>query len=337
MNYLDMYSNRLLLNGDSDRNRLIQFAKKDIKTNIANSPSLKTVKIDNSDVTNLTIVRTERDAVKRWSAMPNEVVELGSVILWNKMHWLVTTVDYDDDLYLSGNMEQCNRQIQWQNEKTGEIIKRWCIISKPYYSNLDVGEIITTSKREFIIKISKDSETSLIDIGKKLMLEVINSDPKVYDITSVDQQTSQFEDIDGGFYNWNLKQSQSDENKDNKEKGIADYNEDVNKQESIPDAELNLFGKIIFVGEPEIHISMSGKKKFTGYFYDKNNVEQNGIIGKWTLSTSNGQEKYYSKKVISNSIEIFVDKQVDVNTEFELTFSNSTDSCVCKQKVKVVV
>lgn len=156
-------------------------------------------------------------------ARPGETFNIGDIIYHNTLHWLVTDVHFGDDLTRSGEMVRCNRQIKWQNKRTGRIITRWCLATKPYTSNIAEGIAIANSNREYKIQLSYDDETIQVDLDDRFLLEVINGEPKAYQVTSVDTLTNRYQDIDGGFLIWNLKQCEYNPMTDNAEMMIADY------------------------------------------------------------------------------------------------------------------
>lgn len=158
-----------------------------------------------------------------WWTRPGETCNIGDIIYYNTLHWLVTDVNFHDDLTRSGEMVRCNRQIRWQNQQTGEVIERWCIATKPYTSNIDEGMAIANSNREFKIQLAYDEETILVDLDRRFLLEVINHEPKAYKMTSVDTITNRYQDIEGGFLVWNVKQCEYNPGTDNAELMIADY------------------------------------------------------------------------------------------------------------------
>ena len=74
-------------------------------------------------------------------ARPGDELKIGDILYWNKLHWLMTDIAFDDDIYTTGTMVRCNRQIAWMNER-GQIIKRWCLTTKPYTANVETGQVV---------------------------------------------------------------------------------------------------------------------------------------------------------------------------------------------------
>ena len=182
---------------------------------------------------------------------PDEALNMGDIIYWHGIHWLVTDIDFSDSITHSGIMERCNRTICWQNPETKEIIERWCIAEKPYTSNIDKGEEVNTSNREFKVRIPYDAETSLVDIDKRFLLEKIAGRAKAYKCTCVDTVTNKYQDIDGGFLIWNLTQAEYNDEADNDELMIADYIE--------PEAVVIGSVDVDYYGEPVIRAGGTAK------------------------------------------------------------------------------
>ena len=169
MNF-ETYAAMLGRHGSTRRDRIVEKSKRDTLRMGPDSPAYKEVEIEgiphhmmiiSSTVTNQKIIRT----------MPGDNFEIGKIMLFSKSHWLITERDADDEITVRGKIELCNRSIQWQNHDTGEIITRWAVVDKPYFSNLNEDVYMTISSREFQVKIPYDEESALLDVGKRLMME----------------------------------------------------------------------------------------------------------------------------------------------------------------------
>ena len=219
-----IYEKRLSISGVEQRDRTISREIEAIRRKYLSSPSLKLVVVEATGrEQHLLIHSTDIQSEKTFNTLPGETMSIGDIIFWRDMHWLVTKIDFDDEITRSGRMVQCNRKIRWQNKYTGEIIERWCLATKPYTSNISEGLYIATSNREFKIQLTYDDETMLVDLDKRFLLELIDGQPKAYQVVSVDTITNRYEESDGGFLVWNLKQCEFNPVTDNSELMIADY------------------------------------------------------------------------------------------------------------------
>lgn len=307
------YESILRKAGNSKRERVIKKSMSDTMNYAPDSPAYKSVEIEgvphnmmiiSSTVTNQKIIRS----------MPGDDFEIGKIMLWSKSHWLITERDADDEITVRGKIELCNRSIQWQNDKTKETITRWAVVDKPYFSNLNENNLMTLSSREFQIKIPYDSESSLIDIGKRLMLEEINGNPKTYRVTCVDAMTERYDrnNEQTGFLTLNLEQDQYDPSTDNKDEMICDYEQ---SHEIAPGSI-----KIDFAGDPVIRlcgrgkvfsakisektdlncmweISSSDDSVYGKVYFDGESADKTTYIGKSCRLVTDGDIKMNGKKV----------------------------------------
>lgn len=85
---------------------------------------------------------------------------------------------------------RCNRVIKWQNPKTLEIIERWCLCSKPYTSNINEGNVVSTLNGKYDIQLLYDDETKQVGVDSRFMLDIIGGMPMVYRLTFPDSNTN---------------------------------------------------------------------------------------------------------------------------------------------------
>lgn len=298
-----LYEKRVNVNGVSRREENVNLTKESINEKINDSLSLKKVLINEFE-RNLIIHSTEKSNEKTFNTLPNETVNIGDSIVWKNMHWLVTEVDFDDEITMSGTIIQCNREIKWQNPITKEIISRWCFAERPYATGISEGNVISVPDRMFRVKLPYDSETIQVDIGKRFALETINDVQKTYSLEMPDLNTNKFQDSDGGFIVWNLKFSTDiDSARDNIELGICDYIEPDSPTPPIePDPTLL---RCEIVGSSELKIG-SIARKWTAKFYDVNGIEitDNSVLAKWDIVYPNGYEKWFESTQNGNFISI---------------------------------
>ena len=212
------YRMRLEAMGKTKRDRIIHNAKRMTQKFAIHTPAYKSVTIDGTD-DNLIIISTQTVSTKTIEALPSRDFKIGSIVFWNGSHWLITKRDAESDITVRGEIEQCNRQIRWQNPSTKEIHERWCVVDKPYFSNLESNATSTESKREFKIQLPYDNESALLDVDKRFMLEIIGKTPRTYRLTSVDSMTERY-DYNGeasGFLVINVEQDAYNPQTDNSE------------------------------------------------------------------------------------------------------------------------
>lgn len=218
------YREMLDLNGSTQRDRIINKSVHDQNKLAPVSPSYKDVTID--DVPRkLNIIYSTVMNQKIIHTLPGEDFAIGSIVYWSKSHWLITERDAEDEITVRGRIQICQKQITWQDDNTYEIRSLWATVEKPYYSNLEENKTLSYSTREFRIQMPFDEYSANLNIGKRLMLEIVNGMPKTYRITSIDQMTSRI-DYNGeqvGFLSFNVEQDLYNPDTDNAEKMICDY------------------------------------------------------------------------------------------------------------------
>lgn len=260
----DIYESRLLKLGEQQRDRILTREIDAIRRKYMASPSLKVVVVENCNREQSVLIHsTDIPSEKTFNTLPGETMAIGDIIAWNGMHWLVTQIDFDDEITRHGRIVQCNRKIRWQNKNTGVIVERWCLATKPYSSNIAEGLAIATSNREFKIQVTYDDETMMIDLDRRFLLEKINGIPKAYQVTSVDTITNRYEESDGGFLVWNLKQCEYNSMTDNADLMIADYFEPSNILDETPE------GLVCTIdGRPDVRCGRS--RTYKAVFRNKN-------------------------------------------------------------------
>lgn len=255
---------------------------------------------------------------------PDEELNIGDIIMWNKLHWLVIDKDFQNDIYNAGTIVQCNRIIRWQNPITLEIIERWCFCSDPYSSGIDEGNVISVQDVKFKIQIPYDSETIQIMTDKRLMLDVINGKADTYKVISSNRITGKYQDIDGGFIKWIIQSDQSVADRDNLELMICDYIDPGTPPEP-PEPSVSNLLKCEIIGRSNLRIGGS-PRNYTAKFYASDGVTEvkDGISPVWKLVTPVGHEVYYKISLSNgNSVSICAEEyRFLVGDRLKLVLSN---------------
>lgn len=226
----DLYAKQLQHKGMTSRDRIISREKEALIAQFEKAPSAKNTLVD-GELKKMIVSSTQALNEKTFVLMPGDTIKIGDIVVWENLHWLVVELDFDNTIAYKGRIAQCNRQIRWQNPVTKDIIERWCLMTKPYTSNVTNGTQVSVSNREYKVQIPYDDETKLVDLDKRFMLEIIDGKPRTYSCTSVDQQTNVYQDLENGFIVWNLSQDEAGRPGDNAELMICDY---VEPEENLP-------------------------------------------------------------------------------------------------------
>lgn len=227
----DLYAKQLQHKGMTSRDRIISREKEALIAQFEKAPSTKNTLVD-GELKKMIVSSTQVLNEKTFVLMPGDTIKIGDIVVWENLHWLVVELDFDNTIAYKGRITQCNRQIRWQNAVTKDIIERWCLMTKPYTSNVTNGTQISVSNREYKVQIPYDDETKLVDLDKRFMLELINGKPRTYSCTSVDQQTNVYQDLENGFIVWNLSQDEACHPNDNVDLMVCDYVQGDGDQEN---------------------------------------------------------------------------------------------------------
>ena len=191
---------------------------------------------------------------------PGEEINIGDILFWNSMHWLVRVKDFNTAIYNKATIVCCNRQISWQNPDTKEIITRWCLATKPYTSNVDEGNTVTLLHGRYDIELPYDAETIAVPVGKRFMLDIVGGHPMCYKMVFPDVNTNKYQDSTGGFIEWTLESDEYQKANDRIDLMICNY-----LDPEVPETETNLIRSEI-VGRNEIKIG--GSRQYTAALYD---------------------------------------------------------------------
>ena len=303
-------------NSDYAKNNQIYQVKKSFAQSFAMSPDYEPDALVNGEKQRL-LVSNNKSVVteKKIIAYPGEKFSLGDIVECYDAHWIVTEINANNQFYCSGIMQQCNRELIWQNPETKEIISQWVTAEKPYFSNLEEDKKMSVSTREFKIQVTYNEETSIINVGKRFMIDIINDEPKTYRVTSVDSISERY-DLDGeirGFIIWNIEQDQYNPETDNKELMICDYISPSESTEANPEN-----GIIKFNGVPMLRMGAS----FKMFSVDKSIFDENGYS--WEIDYGTCPADCVNSEVDNNHIYISVDN--DVRVQNQLLVLNLLDS-----------
>ena len=241
------------------------------------------------------------DTEKKIYAFPGETFNLGSMIDCFGSKWMVKSIDPNDEQYLRGTMELCNKQIFWQDESTLEIVSRWITMDKPYFSNLDENTATVVSTRMYKIYLPYDNDTCKLHVDKRLMLEIINDTPITYKVTSVDVSTGRYMykgEIKGIICLY-VEQDQYNPKTDSKELMICDY---IPSQHNTDNPGTGITSSISYKGKNELKIG-SSFKKFTPNFLDDEGNPMD-IEAKWSVKYLEEFKDFVQTKVVNNELSI---------------------------------
>ena len=328
-NIWSLYKNKIEYNGETKRERVINKFKNQIISQSEENVAFHNISINNEREIGVYITATQEIDKKIIQLLPQDTIDVGNIIIFKNLHWLVLEVDFNDELYRKATIRQCNRLIKLQNPKTLEIIERWCFVNKPYTSNLENGKTIVSLKGRFDVQLPYDEETVLLDVGKRLMFDVIDETPKVYKIEFADINTNKYEDVNGGFIEWTIISDTYTEN-DNKELMICDYKKQIIIETTPEKLSCEIIGND--------NIKTGFYSTYNSVFYDKNMNVVKTAIPKWVVDYKNISEENFTIEYIDSDIKIAIENNNDiVNKSFDLILEDlNGNSNKFTKNIKVV-
>ncbi|MDD3267491.1 MAG: hypothetical protein PHC75_09980, partial [Burkholderiales bacterium] len=112
----------------------------DILTDFEDSPSYKTVIINNSttpqDVQIVTATnQSTKENFKKILSKPNETFEVGDIVVWGSLTFLITDIDEDTQVQTVGKIQLCNNTLKFYSptsltDSTPILNQIPCIIGK---------------------------------------------------------------------------------------------------------------------------------------------------------------------------------------------------------------
>lgn len=288
---MDRYEARMNLRGDTQRERTKNRTLMNLQDKMKNSLSYKIVKL-NGVKTNLVIDSGTQPYYKEFKSMPNQDINIGDYVEWANSVWLVTTCDFDDELYRDGKLTQCNYLLKWQNEH-GKIIERWAVImsASKYNDGTDGNNVLTLGSDQLSIAIPLDQESIKLkkSMSKKFFIDNNRFDPTTYELTGTGNVTDTYNGR--GITSWIVKECAYTASEDDLKYGVCDYRPP--KDYIIPNSSTNestdLRAKIISNGD----LRVGYFRTYTVWFTDKNEntVDWNDVNFTWNIKSDFNVEK----------------------------------------------
>ena len=186
------YINHITAEGKTQRDRQITRLKNQINNKVGSNPSYKSVKL-NGEETNLIINTSTKPYYKEFQSLPDQKILAGDYVEWADSMWLVLNADSDDEIYIDGNLRQCQHRIYWQ-KADGTIVSRYAYTENASaYNNGETGNnTITLQSNQFMVYLPYDEETAELDNGKRVHMSRSNAKCKPYELTRPDDITYGF-------------------------------------------------------------------------------------------------------------------------------------------------
>lgn len=272
---MDRYTARINLHGTTQRERMVNRTKANLQNKVVDSLSYKTIKLNGIE-TQLVINEGTQPYYKEFESMPGQEINIGDYIEWANSWWLVTTCDYDDELYRNGKLQQCNYLLKWQNE-LGEIIERQAVVlsASKYNDGLAESNVISLGSDKLSINIPLDAETLKLkkSMAKKFFIDNNKEDPTTYLLANTGNVADTYNGH--GITHWIVEECAYTASEDDLKYGVCDYISPTTPEEDDKTTILN----------GSITGTISGNKNLKVGFertYTANLVDGNGNTIEWS-------------------------------------------------------
>lgn len=281
---LDRYEARIILYGSTQRDRNVNHLKQSILTNAPSNPSYKKIRL-NGEETYLVINTGTKPYYKDFESLPGQKILAGDYVEWANNFWLVYEADSDDEVYIEGNLRQCQFELFWQNSN-GKIVSRhaWVQNASAYNNGESGNNTITLQSNQFMAYMPYDDETLILENGLRLHMSRSNRKCKPYKLTRPDDIAMGYGEKGVLGFVFTQDEYNSEEDKlvelvNGKSVWICNYHSPATPL--APDPPANLYAHINYAGSNIIRIG-GNKKKFTATLTDKdgNYLEMTPI---WTV------------------------------------------------------
>ena len=327
---MDRYTARMTQHGTTQRERIVNRLKTNLNNKLQDNPSYKSVKL-NGEETNLIINTSTKPYYKEFQSLPDQKILAGDYVEWADSMWLVLNADSDDEVYIDGNLRQCQHRIYWQ-KADGTIVSRYAFTENASsYSNGETGNnTITLQSNQFMVYLPYDEETAELDNGKRVHMSRSNAKCKPYELTRPDDITYGFGEK--GVLNIIFTQTQYNQEKDKlitledgTQAWICDYIDSTPtppSEPTTPDETEDLSAKITFKGSQELKIG-GNYKTLTGSFVDKDG-NTTSDIGVWDVITIDELKPYVNYTYTGNILKIkILENDFADSGKVRITFSKS--------------
>lgn len=263
-----------------------------ISSKLPSSLSCKAVKINNTDRT-VEFVKTEKGNIKKIHSLPNESFNVGDYLTYKDTTCLIIEIDSDNEVYMSGKIQETNYTLTFQHPTTGDILSYPCIDEK---SSLATGEdrsnIITTPNAVHRLTLPLDEMTVLLkstdDKPCRFFLDKSKINPATVKVTDTDTTSKD------GLVILTVEKDLYRPNEDNIDLWVCNYFKPNTQPAPIGETYAT-------IDVDDLILGMSNQIYPT--FYDENGIV-NDVVAKWSVIKPVGHDKDVSVDYDGNILKI---------------------------------
>lgn len=223
MNVLDVYRKRVENKGCGKRDELLKRETFMLSQKMRDNLSYNTVLINNISQ-DVAIINSDNLNEKLIYSLPEEDIELGSMVNWMDNMWIVTERDANTTVQTKAKMIQCNHLLRWVADDN-TIQEQWCVIedgTKYLTGELeDRHFIVTRGDMRLAMTIAKNEYTSKFNRESRFLIDDEDSDLKLAFLLTKPLKKGWTYNGKGVFKF--VLQEVTVTKDDNQELGIADY------------------------------------------------------------------------------------------------------------------
>ena len=176
------------------------------------------------DERDVAIINSDNLNEKYIYSLPEEDIELGSLVSWMDNYWLVTERDANTTVYTRAKLLQCNYLLKWI-AKDGTIIEQWCAVEDG--TKYLTGEfedrhfIVVRGDSRIAVTIARNRYTTKLGRENRFLIDDPDSELKLaYTLSKPFKLTGTYNNH--GIFKFVLQEVETTEN-DNQDLMIADY------------------------------------------------------------------------------------------------------------------
>lgn len=314
---MDRYTARMTQHGTTQRERIVNRLKTNLNNKLQDNPSYKSVKL-NGEETNLIINTSTKPYYKEFQSLPDQKILAGDYVEWANSIWIVLNADSDDEVYIDGNLRQCQHRIYWQ-KADGTVVSRYAYTENASaYNNGETGNnTITLQYNQFMVYLPYDEETAELDNGKRVHMSRSNAKCKPYELTRPDDVTYGFGEK--GVLNIIFTQTQYNQDndklitlEDGTQAWICDYidsSSTLPSEPTTPDETADLWNMKIDCSNLEIKPTGYPKTLTATLYNTKTGETIPDIVYEWNVQSSISE--FISYTVVDNVLKISLSKEYE--------------------------
>ena len=275
---------------------------------------------------------------KKIKACHCDKFNLGDYVVWNNQYWIIALIDPDEKTWHRGYMYLCTVPLRWQNS-VGEIVERYAYSEDftKYSSGVKGNSTITIGDNQYGLTLPIDDETKRLKRDMRFPIDLEDAgQPDIYVLTNrkVNLNNNVYFGR-GGTMTITLSYDFFSNKKDklvdfNGQKvWICDYQSSLEQENnsSISDNTTKVTSYI--TGNTDLKIGYP--RTYTVTFKDKNGNDVD-VDFKWDVVS----DFEVDKNVNGNSIELCVEDERYIGTNFLLQVIGLNDKLITEIKINVI-